>query len=506
MVHESTEANNILMAAGTLAVGVPPLPNLAPLESTFSPNVVNVDAGELLTVTEEVENNGAVASGSFRVGVYLSTNSVVTPSDVLIHSRTITAMSPGSSSGSTADVQLPTGLSDGSYYIGVFVDDLAQQGELSEGDNVLVATGTLDVVSSPDPEPDLIMEQCDYNGNKKAPGDSFQVVTKVTNEGDLSAQPFHVGIYLSTDNVISPDDVLLGERNLIAGLSAGFSNVSSAPVTIPPGQPEGTYYVGAYADNKLVIAESEEDDNDYTTPGVLIVEFPPPPAPELFVKSASHDGGTHDPGDVITIDDEIKNKGELDAGPFRVGYYLSDDGVIDTTDTLLATRVITSLLVDGEGCRADPRHDPARHSARDLPARHPRRRPGGRHRERRGRQRQEARPEHHRPMKRLLPIPMLVLVLSVSGGTERSAPRPALDWSAHPAAIVGRLDRLTPEGETLDLWAPLTAVEAAGLEAYREPARLPTERHEPPPRRSDYVDLHHRSQPLGVRKPVLPRR
>lgn len=320
VVHESVEANNVLMAVGTLAVGVPPLPNLAPVVCTFSPSVINVDAAEFLNVVEEVQNNGAAPAGSFRVGVYLSTNSVVTPSDLLIQSRVITAMNPGVSSGASHDLQLPIGISDGSYYIGIFVDDLAQQAEISEGDNVLVATGTLDVVSSPNPEPDLIMQQCDYSGSKKAPGDTFQVVTKVTNEGDLSAPPFQVGIYLSDDAVISPDDVLLGERNLIGGLSAGFSSVSSAPVTIPAGQPEGTYYVGAYADNNLVVAESDEDDNDFTTPGVLVVEIPPPPAPELYVKSATHDGTTNDPGDVITFDEVVRNKGDVDVtSPFRVG-------------------------------------------------------------------------------------------------------------------------------------------------------------------------------------------
>ncbi len=359
LIPESIEANNTLVAVSTLSVDVPPLPNLRPISVEFSPNVINIDDGELLSISEVVENAGSAASGAFRVGFYLSPNSVVTPSDVLISSRVITTLSPGASSGSSKQVQLPNGLSDGSYFVGVIADDLSEQGEVSEGDNLLIASGILDVVSTPDPEPNLIMQECSYTGHNKAPGATFQVVSKVTNDGDLSAPPFHVGIYLSTDSTITPDDVLLGDRNVLAGLSAGFSNVASAPVTIPADQAEGIYYVGAYADIGLVVAESDEEDNDYTSPGTLEVEVPPPPAPELYVKSASHDGGTHSPGDTVNLDDVVRNMGELDAGEFRVGYYLSPNEAISANDVRLATRVITALDAGAEDSASTPLVIPA---------------------------------------------------------------------------------------------------------------------------------------------------
>lgn len=105
-------------------------------------------------------------------------------------------------------------------------------------------------------------------------------------------------------------------------------------------------------------------------------------------------------------------------------------------------------------------------------------------------------------MKRLLPIPCLVLVLAVSGsdrvGEESGAgPRP----EAHPA-LVDRLERLEAEQPYLDLWAPLRADEAAALRAYRQPQRLPRELHLPPERRRDYVDLHARARPCAPRVPL----
>jgi len=348
LVPEGNESNNDLVASTTLVVSVPPLPNLRPKTIDFSPTVVNVDEGDLLHVSESVENVGTAAAGAFRVGVYLSTNSVVTPSDVLITSRMVTALGPGGSSGAAKDVALPGGLSDGSYFLGVIADDLDEQGEVGEGDNVLVADELLDVVSTPDPKPDLACKDCTYSGHIKAPGATFQVVTEVINEGTLSALPFHVGVYLSVDAEISPDDVLLGERYLLAGLASGFTNVASASVTIPSDQPEGIYYLGAYADNRFEVVELDEDDNAFTAVGTLEVKSPPPPAPELYVASSSHDGGTHSPGDTLTVSETVRNGGELAAGAFRVGYYLSNNATISLTDVLLGTRTLPSLDVGAE--------------------------------------------------------------------------------------------------------------------------------------------------------------
>jgi len=348
VVPEKDEGNNRLVALSSLTVTVPPLPDLIGADVQFSPGVVNADLGELLHVEELVENHGPSAAGTFRVGVYLSSNAVVTASDILISSRLVSALGSGAGTGTAVDVELPPGISDGTYYVAVIADDLGQVGELSEGNNVLLAGGTLDVVSSPDPKANLITEDVNYSGNKRQPGDTFQLVTRVTNAGDLSAPPFHVGVYISVDDQISTDDTLIGERFLLAGLGTGFSSVASAPVTIPVDTPVGDYYVGAVADNRFVVDESAEDDNDFRALGTLEVFIPPPPAPELEVTSISHDGSVHVPGDTISIDDTIHNDGEVDAGAFRVAYFLSDDPSISTDDLLLATRTLVSLSAGEE--------------------------------------------------------------------------------------------------------------------------------------------------------------
>ena len=54
--------------------------------------------------------------------------------------------------------------------------------------------------------------------------------------------------------------------------------------------------------------------------------------------------GPFSAGQMIQVDQTIRNSGTVDAGAFRVGIYLSDDATIDTTDTLLGTRTLSGLV------------------------------------------------------------------------------------------------------------------------------------------------------------------
>ena len=90
-----------------------------------------------------------------------------------------------------------------------------------------------------------------------------QIVITVTahNKGNLTAQPFRLGFYLSGDAVISLSDLIIGTCFYSGGLSAGQSITCAIPITIPAGIAPGSYYLGAYADDILAINESDETNN-----------------------------------------------------------------------------------------------------------------------------------------------------------------------------------------------------------------------------------------------------
>lgn len=344
-VLEQDETNNVLLAAGTLEVSIPPLPDLRPTALSVSPSIVQV--GESVTVVERVLNEGTAPAAAFRVGVYLSSNPVIATTDVLIGSRVVDGLAIGASSEAQSEYALPLGVATGSWYVGVIVDDLRELAELQEGDGTLLSPTLIDVTAAPDPHPDLVIEAVSTPTQRVLPGGSVQVLSTVRNEGDLSSTTFQVGIYLSTDAEITPEDRLIGQRTVFS-LGVGFGSAQSFPYTVPTDVPVGFYRLGAIADSGQVIAELNEDNNSRVASGQIEVYIPPPPAPDLTVISISVDVTTSSPGGSLTIDDVVRNAGELGSAATRVAFYLSSDAEVDTSDTLLGVRTVAALAAGAE--------------------------------------------------------------------------------------------------------------------------------------------------------------
>lgn len=343
LVPDSNRANNTRVALQQVQIDVPPLPDLVATELTFSPTSVAPGVGGVIQVDDLVRNVGPVPSGAFRVGVYLSDNSVISPSDVLLGSRTLTSLANGGASGAGSSFPLPPGLSTGSYYVGLVVDDLEEQTELSEGNNLLLASGVLDVTSAPTPMPNLVMEVVDPGSSQSQPGFVVQVVSRVKNTGTASASGnFRVGFYLSTDETITTDDLFLGDRLVPFGLGIGFTSVASVPVTIPSTVAGGTYRFGALADWTQAITESDESDNGLAMTGNYTIVIP---QPNLRVTALTVPTATPlTSGASLDVDHTVRNAGNLAAGAFRVGIYLSSDNTLDRAlDTLIGSRTIGVL-------------------------------------------------------------------------------------------------------------------------------------------------------------------
>ena len=191
----------------------------------------------------------------------------MTTADIAVGAIQVEALAPGSGIGRTVDLPLPGGIASGSYRVGVWIDDADVQPELGRSNNLLVAAGLLDVTGGGPSEPNLVGEEVLPSTRIVAPGDSIQMVTRIANTGDLSTPAFRVGVYLSTDDRIEPTDTLLGDRLVPFGLGGGFSSAGSAPITIPGGTPNGTYRIGLLADWQDTVVESDETDNGLVASG-----------------------------------------------------------------------------------------------------------------------------------------------------------------------------------------------------------------------------------------------
>lgn len=208
--------------------------------------------GDTITASNTVQNIGTAAAGSFRLGIYFSSDSTCNTSDTLIGSRTIASLSAGASSAANTSATIPSGAAIGTRYVCAVADDLGAVAESNESNNS--ASASLTIV-----QPDLTFPTLGAPV-KASPGSSITVPNTVRNDGTAPAEAFRVGLYLSADASCTTGDTLLASRAL-AGLAVGASSAASTTVTIPMGTALGSYFACGIADDLAQVAESNEANN-----------------------------------------------------------------------------------------------------------------------------------------------------------------------------------------------------------------------------------------------------
>jgi subtilase family serine protease/subtilisin family serine protease len=127
-VAEFSEANN-LRASGTVQIG----PDLIVSALTAPSTVVR---GVAFAVTDSTRNDGGGATGVTTTSYYLSTNSTLDASDVLLGSRTVNPLAPGGLEAGGASVAVPLTQATGSYYLIAKADGPNTTAEASETNNI----------------------------------------------------------------------------------------------------------------------------------------------------------------------------------------------------------------------------------------------------------------------------------------------------------------------------------------------------------------------------------
>ena len=141
---ETDETNN-LFATGAIQVSPPAHPDLVAEAVSFGPSAPA--AGSTIDVSHQISNQGLEASGSFRLGIYLSNSPVVTTGGILIGQRAIPALDVGEIDAASGTLTIPSFVPPGTYFVGALCDDQQQIVEMAESNNGLVATALLSVTS-----------------------------------------------------------------------------------------------------------------------------------------------------------------------------------------------------------------------------------------------------------------------------------------------------------------------------------------------------------------------
>ena len=219
-------------------------------------------AGNVMNWSWVAENQGDLGAFTTTMGVYLSTDNVITPSDMLLVTDGATGfMFPGD----TQDVPRPgytisATIPPGTYYVGVFIDPQDFRVESDETNN---ASNVIQITMSAVPlGPDLIAEGLEFGSYVWQQGENVSADWHLINQGDADSPSVQSSLYLSTDPIVDENDIFVGSDPVSGVMSPGENNMETITNGINvPGLAPGIYYAAIFADNLDVAAEIDENNN-----------------------------------------------------------------------------------------------------------------------------------------------------------------------------------------------------------------------------------------------------
>ncbi|MCL4488889.1 MAG: hypothetical protein M1570_12265 [Chloroflexi bacterium] len=177
--------------------------------------------------------------------------------------------------------------------------------------------------------PDLVLTAFVSSRTAVVGGTITGVSVTVKNQGTGDAGPFRIGYYLSTTSTVTTASIFTGWYCSINGLAAGASRTCSGDIEAPPSTSPGTYFLGAIADDLSQVTESNESNNvRLSDSGTLTISAPA--LADLVLTSFTASRTAAAGGKLTGLRLTVKNQGNGDAGPFRVGFYLSNSSTVTT--------------------------------------------------------------------------------------------------------------------------------------------------------------------------------
>ena len=280
--------------------------------------------GQTISLTDTTKNQGKGAADPSLTHFYLSVNSTLEPSDILLAVREVPALAAGTSSSGSTAVTIPQGTAAGTWYVIAKADGedaVVESAEANNKNSRTIKIGPdLDVTAFSAP-------------TIAAAGQAISVTDTTKNAGAGAAGPSQTRFYLSTNGTLEPADPLIGSRS-VAALAAGATSSGSATVTIPQVTATGTWYIIARADGEGIVAEASETNNTYSRTINI--------GPDLDITALSAPATTA-PGQTIVITDTTKNVGGGAADASLTLVFLSKNGSIDASDMLAGSRSVPTL-------------------------------------------------------------------------------------------------------------------------------------------------------------------
>ncbi|MEM9275106.1 MAG: CARDB domain-containing protein [Cyanobacteria bacterium P01_F01_bin.143] len=331
-------------------------------------DVATYQPGQNVTIDYAIRNGGLGYVGQdFNLNFYISTDADVNTGDTFIGSQRFTDdLAAGAYGRGVADFILPDNLpalTEGRYYVGFVIDPDQEVFENNEVNNNGTRElfdydgtgGALDARHNG--AADLSNSYFNVASGGNTPGATVDVEFSAANLSHVAADPFSVGIYISSNEYISTNDFLIGTYDVTTGLASySDTGILSHSVTLPDENSEfwktkgnGTYFIGMVTDPTNAHGEFTELNNsnlgyklDSDTTSITGLTFTDLIG-SSFAASAADGDSKLLPGELVSIDYQIGNQEERAAGAFEVAFYFSSNDYISENDVLIGTHQIDGL-------------------------------------------------------------------------------------------------------------------------------------------------------------------
>ena len=280
----------------------------------------SLNAGDSLTVSVAIANQGNSNAGSSQTGFYLSRDQILDGSDQLLGTANLGSLRKGKSVNQSFSTTLAQDLGAGTYYVIAKADNLAGITESNENNNFGVQSIQIKAVG----QADLVSQNLTIDNLVEGSSD-LSVSYQIANLGNGDAATSIANLYLSNDAVFDNQDSLLGTVGIEA-IGAGGSSQQAFNRLLDQSLTAGTYYVFVQSDGADQILESNETNNLSVASFTVTAPEPPPVADNWFTQNLQ-DSGLKLLGSSLGADNFLSRQDMI-----QLFTNSQDNGAIDATE------------------------------------------------------------------------------------------------------------------------------------------------------------------------------
>ncbi len=290
-------------------------------------------AGSQASIQAVIQNDGNTdVNQSFATNYYLSRDGQIDATDILLATQNLTYLNAGSNYTQYITVSIPDTVSIANYFLIVVTDEQNQITERFENNNRYILP--LRTVSQ---SVDILVSRLSLSSSALSAGKSMSLYADLVNIGNIVYPSANVKAYLSSDMNFDPSDLLMASSS-ISQLYVNGNTTANLYATIPTSISPGLYYVIFVVDPGNLIAESNKT-NNISVASLMVL----PNTYDLELFSMSSARTILPNGSTNWFYTNIRNNGNSNTKPSRIGYYLSKDASLDSGDLLVGSNSIEAI-------------------------------------------------------------------------------------------------------------------------------------------------------------------